>query len=79
LTERVREINEIIAINRILKSITGCQCIVKRIKFYGPDDPMEILPPPEDGSEPEPIDEERKAKEFKLYTEFAKEQKKNIL
>lgn len=40
---------------------------------------MEILPPPEDGSEPEPIDEERKAKEFKLYTEFAKEQKKNIL
>ena len=47
--------------------------------FNGPEDPMEILPPPEDGSEPEPIDEERKAKEFKYYTEFAKEQKKNIL
>ena len=72
LTERVRVFNEIIEMNRVLKGIKGtlenrvaskCQ----RLKFAGPKDPMEIPPPPEDGSEPPAIDEERKVAEFKLY------------
>ena len=40
---------------------------------------MEIPPPPEDGSEPEPIDEEQKAKEFKFYDDFASTQKDKIM
>ena len=32
---------------------------------------MEIPPPPEEGQEPVEIDEERKAKEFAMYSEFA--------
>lgn len=41
------------------------------MKFTGPADPMTIPPPPEDGSEPLPIDEERKQAEFQMYDEFA--------
>jgi hypothetical protein len=36
---------------------------------------MDLPTPPEDGSEPPPIDEERKASEFKLYDEFATTQR----
>ena len=32
---------------------------------------MDIPAPPEDGTEPVPIDEERKAAEFKMYEDFA--------
>jgi hypothetical protein len=32
---------------------------------------MDLPVPPEDGSEPPPIDEERKAKDFKFYDDFA--------
>jgi hypothetical protein len=32
---------------------------------------MDIPTPPEDGSEPLPIDEERKAAEFKFYNDFS--------
>lgn len=32
---------------------------------------MYIPPTPEDGSEPEPVDEARKAAEFKFYSDFA--------
>lgn len=32
---------------------------------------MDLPVPPEDGAEPPPIDEERKAKEFKFYDDFA--------
>ena len=39
---------------------------------------MDIPTPPEDGSEPEPIDEERKAAEFKLYNDFAQEIKDSV-
>jgi len=46
-------------------------CIVERLKFKGPADPMDLPVPPEDGSEPTPVDEERKAKEFKFYDDFA--------
>lgn len=44
----------------------------------GPNNPMEILPPPEDGSEPPAIDEERKIAEFKMYDKFAVSQKKMV-
>lgn len=69
--------------NRVLKGIKGtlenrvaskCQ----RLKFLGLKDPMDIPSPPEDGSEPPAIDEERKAKEFKLYDEFAVSQKNMV-
>jgi hypothetical protein len=50
-------------------------CDVQRIKFEGPSDPMDLPTPPEDGSEPPAIDEERKAAEFKLYDDFAATQK----
>lgn len=36
---------------------------------------MDLPVPPEDGSEPPPIDEERKAAEFKFYDDFALELK----
>ena len=39
---------------------------------------MDLPVPPEDGSEPEPVDEERKAAEFKLYNDFAQEIKDQI-
>ena len=39
---------------------------------------MDIPPPPEDGSEPDPIDEERKTKEFKFYDDFAATQRKSV-
>jgi len=32
---------------------------------------MYLPPPPEDGTEPEPVDEERKTTELKIYDEFA--------
>jgi len=77
LSERVAVFNEAIGINRVLKGLheksehQGTACYVERIKFAGPADPMDMPAPPEDGSEPPPIDEERKANEFKMYTEFA--------
>jgi hypothetical protein len=39
---------------------------------------MHIPPAPEDGSEPEPIDEELKNREFKYYEVFASVQKAKI-
>ena len=39
---------------------------------------MDIPLPPEDGSEPVPIDEERKAAEFQLYNDFADEIKERV-
>jgi hypothetical protein len=36
---------------------------------------MDIPTPPEDGSEPPAIDEERKTAEYKLYDDFAATQK----
>jgi hypothetical protein len=75
LSERVRVFDNVVNINRFLKKLpigsNARNCIVERVKFEGPSNPMEILPPPEDGSEPEPIDEELKAKEFKFYDDFA--------
>lgn len=53
-------------------------CVVERLKFQGPVDPMDLPVPPEDGSEPPPIDEERKAKEFKFYDDFALELKNMV-
>jgi hypothetical protein len=61
MSERVRVFENCIEINRILKKqpigSAARECIVERMKFVGPDDPMYIPPTPEDGSEPEPIDE----------------------
>lgn len=45
--------------------------MVKRLKFEGPVNPMDLPPPPEDGSEPLPIDEDLKAQQFKFYDDFA--------
>jgi len=39
---------------------------------------MDIPLPPEDGTEPPPIDEERKAEEWKMYDDFAISQKQKI-
>ena len=39
---------------------------------------MDIPLPPEDGSEPPPIDEDRKAAEFKTYDDFAQQHKTEI-
>ena len=39
---------------------------------------MDLPVPPEDGTEPPPIDEERKAAEFKLYDDFAFTEKETI-
>ena len=44
----------------------------------GPNDPMYLPPIPEDGSEPEPFDEELKAREFKYYEVFSTVQKTKI-
>ena len=51
---------------------------MKRFKFEGPAKPMDIPPPPEDGSEPLPIDEERKKEEFGMYDKFASELKEQV-
>lgn len=80
LTERVVAFNQIIEMNRTLKKLQGTSenqvaVQVERMKFHGPKDPMDIPPPPEDGSEPLPIDEERKAEEWKMYDDFALSQK----
>ena len=58
---------EAIQMNRLIKNSLLGQCVVKRMKFEGPANPMEIPDPPEDGSEPMPIDEELKAEQFKSY------------
>lgn len=39
---------------------------------------MYIPPVPEDGTEPEPIDEEQRSREFKFYDVFASVQKAKI-
>lgn len=52
--------------------------VVKRLKFSGPANPMDIPEPLEEGGEPPAIDEERKAAEFKYYIDFATEQKDQI-
>ena len=82
MSERIRVIENCVQINRIIKkqpigSATR-ECIVERVKFVGPNDPMHIPPAPEDGSEPEPIDEELKNREFKYYEVFASVQKAKI-
>lgn len=68
-----------IAINRLMKR-ASCQAnfVVKRLKFNGPADPMDIPEAPEEGGEPPAVDEERKAAEFKLYDDFGLEQKQQI-
>jgi len=75
LTERAAVFEELFQINRLLKKQPSGSvlrsCIVERMKFQGPADPMDLPVPPEDGSEPPAIDEERKAKEFKFYDDFA--------
>ena len=75
LAERAQVFEELLQINRMLKKQPlGSelrQCIVKRLKFEGPANPMDLPTPPEDGSEPPPIDEELKATQFKLYDAFA--------
>jgi len=80
--ERVIAFNEIVEINRIVKKQPeGSQlrhCDVQRLKFEGPADPMDLPTPPEDGSEPPAIDEERKAAELKLYDDFATTQKEIV-
>ena len=80
--ERVVPFDEIVEINRIVKKQpAGSQlrhCDVQRLTFEGPADPMDLPTPPEDGSEPPAIDEERKAAEFKLYDDFATTQKEMV-
>ena len=75
LAERAQVFNDVVQINRLFKKQPlGSelrQCMVKRLKFEGPVNPMEIPPPPEDGSDPLPIDEELKANQFKYYDMFA--------
>ena len=82
MSERVRVIENVVQMNRILKKqplgSAARECIVERVKFVGPNDPMYIPPTPEDGSEPEPIDEEQKTREFKFYEVFATVQKAKI-
>lgn len=82
LSERVRVFENVVGINRLLKKqpigSAARNCIVERIRFEGPADPMDIPTPPEDGSEPEPIDEEQKAKEFKFYDDFAAKQRGSV-
>jgi hypothetical protein len=82
MSERVRVIENCVKMNRILKrqpiGSNARQCIVERIKFVGPHDPMYIPPIPEDGSEPEPVDEERKTREQRYYDVFATVQKTKI-
>ena len=82
LSERVKVFENCVLINRILKKqpIGSAlrECFVERVKFVGPNDPMYIPPVPEDGSEPEPIDEEQKTREFKFYEVFATVQKAKI-
>jgi len=80
LSERVVAFNEIVEMNRTLKKLQGTAenqvaVQVERMKFDAPKDPMDIPAPPEDGSEPPPIDEERKAAEWKMYDAFATSQK----
>ena len=82
MSERIRVIENCVQINRILKKqpigSAARECLVERVKFVGPNDPMHIPPAPEDGSEPEPIDEELKNREFKYYEVFASVQKAKI-
>ena len=52
--------------------------MVKRLKFEGPANPMDLPTPPEDGSEPPPVDEELKAAQLKMYEDFATSFKKQV-
>ena len=71
---------QLIGMNRLIKK----QCpesnfIVKRIKFNTLENPMDIPEPAEEGGEPPAVDEERKAKEFKQYDDFASEQRDELI
>lgn len=82
LAERAQVFNDVIQINRMLKKQSlGSElrhCVVKRLKFEGPANPMDLPTPPEDGSEPPPVDEELKAAQFKMYEDFAAKFKTEI-
>lgn len=82
LAERAQVFDDVIKINRMLKKqALGSelrQCVVKRLKFEGPAKPMDLPTPPEDGSEPPPVDEELKATQFKMYEDFAATFKKQV-
>lgn len=82
LADRAKVFEDVIKINRILKNqALGSelrQCVVKRLKFEGPANPMDLPTPPEDGSEPPPVDEELKAAQFKMYEAFADRFKKQV-
>ena len=80
LAERAQVFTDVVQINRLFKKqALGSelrQCMVKRLKFEGPTSPMDIPTPPEDGSEPPPVDEELKATQFKMYDDFSTNFKK---
>ena len=60
--ERAAQFEELVQINRIMrrqpKTSDLRECVVERPKFEGPADPIDLLPPPEEGQEPPPVDEE---------------------
>lgn len=76
LKYRADQFEQLIAINRLAKK-AGKNFIVKRCQFRGPANPMTIPEPTEEVPEPE-IDQDLKAAEFKLYDDFAAEQRADV-
>ena len=76
--ERAAQFEELVLINRIMRNQPRDsdlrQCTVERLQFEGPAKPLDLPPPPEEGQEPPPLDEEveqLKVSQFKLYDEFS--------
>lgn len=83
--ERAQQFEELVKINRIVKSQPSGSdlrnCKIERIQFEGPVNPIDLPPPPEDGQEPQPLEEEvekEKAKQFMMYEMFSLVHKKRV-
>ena len=59
--ERAQVFEELVEMNRIVKSQPAGSdlrnCKIERMKFVGPEKPVDLPPPPEDGQEPQPLEE----------------------
>jgi hypothetical protein len=75
LNARASKFEDSVQVNKLLKHDNF---IMKRFKFEGPAKPMDIPLPPDDGSEPLPIDEDRKKEEYAMYDKFATEIKSQV-
>jgi hypothetical protein len=81
MRERAAVFEHCVKMNRLLKTQQAGaplrNCLVQRVKFEGPDSPMDLIKAPEEGVEApleNSTDQDKRAAQNKLYEDFSKTQ-----